>query len=121
MKPPMNADSRGWIRRKSASIGVDRRFLPARRYEGSRVDQLHCGDLGGIERDVDGPQRQAPERAAPDAHAGHTLSGLGEAVVEIRRREECVPRQPTAIVVQELEYLGGGSRNDLRDFAVSHL
>src|SRR5206468_12176541 len=35
MKPPMNADSRGWIRRKSASIGVDRRFLPARRYEGS--------------------------------------------------------------------------------------
>src|SRR5436309_9908354 len=33
MKPPMNADSRGWIRRKSASIGVHRRFLPAGRYE----------------------------------------------------------------------------------------
>src|SRR6266496_5259675 len=33
MKPPMKADSRGWIRRKSASIGVHRRFLPAGRYE----------------------------------------------------------------------------------------
>src|SRR6266545_4285178 len=27
MKPTMNADSRGWLRRKSASIGVHRRFL----------------------------------------------------------------------------------------------
>src|SRR6266542_807219 len=33
MKPPMHADSRGWIRRKSVSIRVHRRFLPAARYE----------------------------------------------------------------------------------------
>src|SRR5438034_19932 len=37
MKPPINADSRGWTRGKSASIGVYRRFLPSGRYEASSL------------------------------------------------------------------------------------
>src|SRR5262245_55605441 len=48
------------------------------------------------------------------------MRGGSEAIVEIRGRQERVPLQAAAVVVEQRKNCGTGRRDDLRDGAVGH-